>query len=144
MKQLLKDTILSFVGGALYIVIELLWRGHSHWTMFVLGGICFFYVGLINEELPWEMSLIKQMLIGAVVITMLELLFGVIVNGVYKLNVWDYSNIQFNFLGQICLPYSILWFFISLPAIVLDDYLRYRLFHEEKPRYRFLGGKQDG
>ena len=138
MKQLLKNTILSFVGGALYIVIEFLWRGHSHWTMFILGGICFFYVGLINEELPWEMPLIKQMLIGAVAITALELLFGVIVNGVYKLNVWDYSNIPFNFLGQICLPYSIVWFFVSLPAIMLDDYLRYRLFHEEKPHYRIF------
>lgn len=138
MKQLLKNIILLFVGGLLYISIELLWRGHTHWTMFVLGGICFYYIGLVNEDFTWDMSLIKQMLIGAVAITALELLFGVIVNGVYKLNVWDYSNIPFNFLGQICLPYSILWFFISLPAIVLDDYLRYRLFHEEKPHYRLI------
>lgn len=138
MKQLLKNMILFLVGGALYIVIELLWRGHSHWTMFILGGICFLYIGLINEELPWEMPLIKQMFIGAVVITMLELLFGILVNGVYNLNVWDYSNMPFNFLGQICLPYSILWFFISLPAIVLDDYLRHWLFGEEKPHYRLI------
>lgn len=130
--------ILMCAGGALYIVIELLWRGHTHWTMFILGGICFYYIGLINEEFTWEMSLIKQMLIGAIVITMLELLFGMLVNGVYNLNVWDYSNMPFNFLGQICLPYSILWFFISLPAIVLDDYLRYWLFKEEKPHYRLI------
>lgn len=138
MKQLLKNMILCCVGGALYILIELTWRGHTHWTMFILGGICFYYIGLINEEFAWKMSLIKQMLIGAVAITALELLFGVIVNGVYNLNVWDYSNMPFNFLGQICLPYSILWFFISLPAIVLDDYLRYWLFKEEKPHYRLI------
>lgn len=143
MKQLLKNMILICAGGALYIIIELLWRGYSHWTMFALGGICFFYVGLINEEFSWETPLIGQMFISAVIITGLELVFGMVINGVYKLNVWDYSNMPCNFLGQICLPYSILWFFISLPAIVLDDYLRYRLFHEEKPRYRFLGGKQD-
>lgn len=138
MKQLLKNIILLFVGGLLYISIELLWRGHTHWTMFVLGGICFYYIGLVNEDFTWDMSLIKQMLIGAVVITMLELLFGILVNGVYNLNVWDYSNMPFNFLGQICLPYSILWFFISLPAIVLDDYLRHWLFGEEKPHYRLI------
>lgn len=138
MKQLLKNIILLFVGGLLYISIELLWRGHTHWTMFVLGGICFYYIGLVNEDFTWDMSLIKQMLIGAVVITMLELLFGILVNGVYNLNVWDYSNMPFNFLGQICLPYSILWFFISLPAIVLDDWLRYWLFKEEKPHYRLI------
>ena len=130
--------ILCCVGGALYIVIELLWRGYSHWTMFILGGICFFYIGLINEEFTWDMPLVKQMFIGAIVITMWEFLFGIIVNGVYNLNVWDYSNMPFNFLGQICLPYSILWFFISLPAIVLDDYLRHWLFGEEKPHYRLI------
>ena len=138
MKQILKNMILCCVGGALYIVIELLWRGYSHWTMFILGGICFFYIGLINEEFTWDMPLVKQMFIGAIVITMWEFLFGMIVNGVYNLNVWDYSNMPFNILGQICLPYCILWFFISLPAIVLDDWLRYWLFKEEKPHYRLI------
>lgn len=138
MKQILKNMILCCVGGALYIVIELLWRGYSHWTMFILGGICFFYIGLINEEFTWDMPLVKQMFIGAIVITMWEFLFGIIVNGVYNLNVWDYSNMPFNILGQICLPYCILWFFISLPAIVLDDWLRYWLFKEEKPHYRLI------
>lgn len=138
MKQILKNTILFLIGGVLYIAIELLWRGHTHWTMFVLGGICFYYIGRVNEDFTWDMPLIKQMFIGAVVITMLELLSGILVNGVYNLNVWDYSNMPFNFLGQICLPYSILWFFISLPAIVLDDYLRHWLFGEEKPHYRLI------
>ena len=138
MKQILKNMILCCVGGALYIVIELLWRGYSHWTMFILGGICFFYIGLINEEFTWDMPLVKQMFIGAIVITMWEFLFGMIVNGVYNLNVWDYSNMPFNIFGQICLPYCILWFFISLPAIVLDDWLRYWLFKEEKPHYRLI------
>lgn len=138
MKQILKNTILFLIGGVLYIAIELLWRGHTHWTMFVLGGICFYYIGLVNEDFTWDMPLIKQMFIGSVVITMLELLSGILVNGVYNLNVWDYSNMPFNFLGQICLPYSILWFFISLPAIVLDDYLRHWLFGEEKPHYRLI------
>lgn len=138
MKQILKNMILCCVGGALYIVIELLWRGYSHWTMFILGGICFFYIGLINEEFTWDMPLVKQMFIGAIVITMWEFLFGMIVNGVYNLNVWDYSNMPFNILGQICLPYCILWFFISLPAIVLDDWLRYWLFKEENPHYKLF------
>lgn len=138
MKQLLKDLILFLVGGALYIVIELLWRGYSHWTMFILGGICFFYIGLLNEELPWDMPLIKQMFVGAIIITMLEFIFGIIVNGVYNMNVWDYSNMPFNILGQVCLHYSILWFFIALPAIVLDDWLRYWIFKEEKPHYRLI------
>lgn len=47
-----KYLFLFNVGGLLYILIELIWRGRSHWTMFLLGGICFVFLGLINEVLP--------------------------------------------------------------------------------------------
>lgn len=57
MRQFNKYLVLFDVGGLLYIMLELLWRGHSHWTMFLLGGICFICLGLINELLPWEMPL---------------------------------------------------------------------------------------
>ena len=79
-KLLSKQLFLFLVGGSLYIVIEILWRGHSHWTMGVLGGLCFVCCGLLNEVLPWEMTLSKQMLIGATIITSLEFITGLIVN----------------------------------------------------------------
>lgn len=67
------------------------------------------------------MLLWKQMLLGSVIITLLEFVCGCIVNLLLHWNVWDYSNLPFNILGQICLPFSILWFFISFVAIVIDD-----------------------
>lgn len=138
MRRLVKPSVLFVIGGLLYISIELLWRGRTHWTMFIVGGFCFLSVGLINEAFEWDMSLLKQMLISAIWITIVEADAGIILNGVYKLHIWDYSDMPFNFLGQICLPYTILWFFLSLPAIILDDYLRYWIFKEEKPRYKIL------
>ena len=56
MNQKLLDKYLFLFGsgGLLYILIELIWRGYSHWTMFALGGICFVFLGLINEILPWQ------------------------------------------------------------------------------------------
>ena len=51
-----KYLFLFNVGGLLYILIELIWRGRSHWTMFLLGGICFVFLGLINEVLSWQMA----------------------------------------------------------------------------------------
>lgn len=75
-----KYLILFDTGGLLYILIELAWRGWSHWTMFILGGICFVHLGLINEVLPWEMPLWQQVLIGAGIITVLEFLTGRVVN----------------------------------------------------------------
>lgn len=51
--------------------------------------------------------------------------------------IWDYSNMPFNIIGQICLPFTVAWYILSLLAIVLDDHLRYWIFGEEKPRYKW-------
>lgn len=137
--RLLNKYITLFdVGGLIYVLLELLWRGRSHWTMFVLGGLCFVTLGLINEILPWDMSLWKQMLLGACIVTGLEFLTGCVVNLWLGWDVWDYSNLPGNILGQICLQYCLLWMLVSLAGIVLDDWLRYWWFGEERPRYRLI------
>jgi Predicted membrane protein len=103
--------------------------------MFVLGGICFVAIGLINKYLSWETPLIAQALIGAVIVTVLEFLTECIVNLGLGWNVCDYSRMPFNLLGQIFLPFFVLWIGLSIVGIILDDYLRYWLFSEDKPRY---------
>ena len=135
MRQYLKEVFLAAAGGLLYIILELVWRGHSHWTMFVLGGLCFALIGGINELVPWCMPLWKQALIGAVIITLLEFLTGCIVNLGLGWDVWDYSTMPLNLLGQICVPYILLWIPVSLATIILDDWLRYWMFDEEQPHY---------
>jgi uncharacterized membrane protein len=105
--------------------------------MFVLGGICFIAVGLINNLIDWDMPLVLQMLLGSAIITTLEFATGCIVNIWLKWDIWNYSN-PFNLLGQISLPSSIGWFFLSSAAIVLDDYLRYWFFNGKKPHYKLV------
>ena len=133
----LKPLILFLIGGFIYVLIELAYRGYSHWSMMLLGGLCFLLIGAINEYIPWDMSFFKQCIIGSFIVTTLEFIVGCIVNLLLGWNVWDYSSVPFNILGQICLPFSIIWIFISAIAIILDDYLRYWLFGEEKPHYTF-------
>lgn len=133
-----KYLVLFDTGGLLYIGIELLWRGRSHWTMFFLGGLCFVVLGLINEILPWEMPLWQQVISGACIITALEFLTGCVVNLWLGWDVWDYSSLWGNILGQICPQYALLWLPVSLAGIVLDDWLRYWWFGEERPHYRFM------
>lgn len=135
LKTLLKLFTLFLIGGAIYVGIELLWRGYSHYSMFILGGLAFVLIGEINEHFSWEMPIWLQCLIGTVIILALEFVFGCILNIWLKLNIWDYSHLSFNILGQICLPFAFAWYFLSALAIVLDDYLRYWLFNEEKPHY---------
>jgi len=130
-----KYLFLFDIGGLIYIMIEFIWRGESHWTMFLLGGICFIYLGLINEVFPWEMPMWRQVMTGAVGIIVLEFLTGCVVNLLLGWNVWDYSGMPGNILGQVCPQYFVLWLPVSLAGILLDDWIRYQHFGEEQPRY---------
>lgn len=139
MKKFKKYLTLLVAGGNIYYLLEIIWRGYSHYSMFLLGGLCFMFIGLINESPKTEnLPLIIQQIISCLLVTALELIFGLVLNLWLKLNIWDYSNLRYNFMGQISLAFSVLWFFISLPAIILDDYLRYWFFGEEKPSYKFF------
>ena len=135
LKLLYKYLILFFVGYFLYMGIEYLWRGYSHWTMGCLGGSMLIIIGGINEWFPWEMPIWKQMGIGAIVITIVEFVAGIVLNLWLNLEIWNYSSLPLNIMGQICLPFTIAWFFLSGAAIVVDDWLRYALFDEEYPHY---------
>lgn len=138
MTILLKYAVLFITGGIVYYFIEVLWRGRSYVSMAVLGGTCFILMGLINEVLSWETPLVLQMLIAACIITAAEFCAGCILNLWLKLDIWNYSDLPLNLLGQICLPYFLLWYLLSLLGIVLDDWLRYWWFGEKKPVYRVI------
>lgn len=133
-----RNLALGVTGGVIYYVAECLWRGYSHWTMFLLGGLCFVLIGGINEGLDWDMPLVLQMLIGAAIVTLAELAVGCVVNLWLGWGVWDYSGEWGNLFGQICPRFSALWFLISGLVILLDDWLRWRWYGEERPRYRMF------
>lgn len=124
---LYKEFIIFIIFGALYCLLEISFRGYTHPSMFLLGGLCGVLIGILNEITP-TMPIPLQMLISSIMVTVLEFIFGYILNIKLGLHVWDYSNRAFNYKGQICLLFSILWFLLSLIVIYLDDYLKERLF----------------
>jgi len=138
MSKFLRMTTLWLWGGFIYYVIEILWRGYSHPSMFVVGGLCFLLLGGINYYLPWRMGLVYQALLGGVIITAAEFISGLILNIWLGLNIWDYSDAPLNLMGQICLPYVFAWIGLSVVGIYLDDYLRWKLYGEQKPKYYIL------
>lgn len=113
-----------FVFGAInYMAIEILWRGYTHWTMAVAGGLCALFIYVLNMEFP-HMGLIHKSFASAVIITCIELVTGIIVNLILKWDVWDYSERAFNFLGQICPMYFVFWFLLCIPVVKLFDYFQ--------------------
>ncbi len=113
----MKNYVIIFGLGAFsYGLIEIIWRGYSHWSMMIAGGLCFVTFSLIETRFK-EIHLLYKCILGSTTVTAVELIFGSLFNLKLGLGVWDYSNIPFNFKGQICLLYSVLWGFISALAI---------------------------
>lgn len=133
--RVVRPLVLWGIGGLLYVLCELVFRGRSHWTMFLVGGLCFWLIGLINEVIPWDMPIWQQCIIGALIITAVEFVAGCVINIWLGWQVWDYSGLPFNIMGQICLPFTMLWAVLSAVGIILDDHLRFWLFGEERPNY---------
>lgn len=141
--KFLKYELLFFVGAFLYYFLEVLFRGYSFLAMAICGGLCFLLCGAINEK-DRCMPLVLQMALAAVGITATELIAGLILNVSLGLNMWDYSSMPGNVLGQICPQFMVVWFFLSAVGIILDDVLRWKLFGEEKPHYHlFKKGPKD-
>lgn len=130
-----KWLFLFHFGGSTYNTIEVFYRGYSHWSMYVLGAICFMTLSPINKKFPWEMPIWLQMIIGSLWITLLELIVGVIVNLWWGLGVWDYSDLPYNLWGQIVPHFTFFWFWLALVGIALFDYIDFWFFEGDKPKY---------
>ena len=132
-----KNAVIFYLGGALYMGIELLWRGWSHGSMFLMGGMCFLLIGSLDQHYP-AMPVLTQMLLGTLIIVSAELYGGLVMNCWLGWAVWDYSPMPLHVMGQICLPFALLWFPVSGIAILADDWLRSRLFGDPTPQYRWI------
>ena len=111
------------IGGILYGLIEIIFRGYTHWSMVITGGLCFLIFYILNITLPSN-SLLLRCIVSVVVITTLEYYTGYIVNILLKWDVWDYSSLAYNLKGQICLTFSAIWFLFGIPMTFLANYLK--------------------
>lgn len=135
-----KYCLLFLVGFFGYMIMELLFRGYTYFTMGVLGGITILLLDKLNSKISWDMDLLLQGCIGSVLITTMELIVGEYIKINRLQEMWNYSNVMLNFDGVICLPYSLLWIIVSLFAIFVADSINYYLFDEQPvPHYKLFG-----
>ena len=113
-------------GGLVYGAIEVMYRGYTHWSMMLLGGLCFLVCDIIDMRLP-SYRVVARVTICAALFTVLEYVTGLIVNVCLGWDIWDYSRLPLNLQGQICLLFSVVWFGIAFIAIWLDTQLRHIL-----------------
>lgn len=114
-----KRISLFLTGGVVYPSLEILYRGHSDFSMAIAGGLCLCLIDRVcNHRLKFQPLAVRCMA-GSGVITTVEFATGILVNVILKLNVWDYSQLPMNVMGQICMPFSLLWCALTIPAMQL-------------------------
>ncbi len=114
---------LFLIGGAGYGLLEVLWRGKTHWSMIITGGLCFIALYKFFKRAK-ELPLKIKCLVGGGIITGFEFFSGCIFNKLLKFGVWDYSDYRLNFKGQICALYSCLWTALCIPVSLICKKMR--------------------
>ena len=123
--QRLERGCLFVLGGGAYLGVELAWRGATHWTMFLAGGICLCYLHWLDAGLRLPLPVCA--LLGAAGVSGLELVLGVACTQILGIHVWDYSREWGNLAGYVCPKYSMLWFFLCSWVLWTMRTLRHRL-----------------
>lgn len=114
------------IGSIGYGLIEVLWRGNTHPSMLLAGGISFLGLSEISKKLK-NSSLFIKALAGCGFITTVEFIFGIIFNVILKRKVWDYSKMPLNIGGQVCALYSFFWLVLSFLFIPLADKIQSKM-----------------
>lgn len=118
-----KELTFVYISGALiYSLIEVLFRGYTHWSMALTGGACFLIFYIMNFTL--DIGLLGKCFFAMFIITSFEFIVGYFVNIVFGLNVWSYAGLPYNYMGQICLRYSTIWFLFGIPMTLLSNAIR--------------------
>lgn len=141
--QFLRKVVLFFLWGFLYCSIEIVYRGFSHVSMFLLAGLLgVFFIDTPNNIWGFHLDYLLQVFISTFFCILGEGITGYIVNVKMGLNVWDYSHLFGSFFyGQCNLLFAMIWMiliaFVGIPFC--DAYNYYVCKDKDVPYYQILG-----
>ncbi len=147
----LGNIVYFFLGGGIYYFLEIAFRGYSHYSMFIAGGLSLIAINILccTFESFKKRNIFFKAIIGGFLITIIEFIVGIIYNVLLNQEIWDYTEMPLNLLGQICLPFSILWIALSFPAILVCTFCNGKFLPkllsiaEERIRRKGISDKND-
>ncbi len=116
-----KNMILFVIGATVFPIMELAWQGHTHYVMSLAGGLCLMFINIFCYDKVNHLAMGTKCAVGSVIITIIELIVGVVFNILLNMNIWDYSELPLNLYGQISLPFTLVWFLITIPALYICE-----------------------
>lgn len=109
----------SFIIGALgYPLLELCWRGRTHISMAMAGGVSGSMLHRVSRK---KGPLCLKALLCGLGITGIEAACGLVWNRRHQ--VWDYSSLPMNWRGQVCLSYTLAWCGLSALWLLTEKQL---------------------
>ena len=139
----IKHSFIFIFSGSIYYLMEMIFKSShtSHISMFVLAGLCgMVFIDGLNNLFTYDMDFLLQIFICATAITIGELFVGLLFNSDYS--IWNYTNMPFNYKGQICLPFYLLWLALSAIFIPVLDWIEWKIFkykEDTPPCYKIFG-----
>jgi uncharacterized membrane protein len=135
MGRVIKYLVLWLMMGMCYAQLELFARGVTYLPMTFIGGLAGILIGLLDRH-PSSTSLTmwQQCVLGTLIVLDIEFISGYICNMRLGMQLWDYSGYRYNIDGQVCARLAAVWFFIVPLASWIDDFLRWKLFDEPRPK----------
>ena len=105
--------IYAFLGWCVEVSFVAITRGKVVNRGFLNGPVCPIYgvgmVGILYALEPLKDNAIVLFIGGVVICSVLELFTGWILDKIFRMRWWDYSENRFNIGGYICLEFSIMW-----------------------------------
>lgn len=102
--------IYSFIGWLLEVIYGLITRKKFINCGFLIGPICPIYgfsaIFIIIYLVKYKNDPIVVFILGAFICTLLEYITSYLMEKLFKVRWWDYSNFKFNINGRVCLYFS--------------------------------------
>lgn len=113
--------IYSFLGWCVEVAFVAVTTGKVVDRGFLNGPVCPIYgCGMVGVQiilLPVKNNVWLLFLGGMIICSTVELFGGWILDKIFRMRWWDYSEKPFNIGGYICLPFSIMWGFAVVFAV---------------------------
>lgn len=105
--------IYSFLGWCVEVAFVAVTAGKVTNRGFLNGPVCPIYgcgmIGVLLALLPVEKNIWLLFLGGMVICSAVELFGGWILDKIFHMRWWDYSDEKFNIGGYVCLAFSFMW-----------------------------------
>lgn len=123
-KYILYFFIYSCIGWILETIYAFIVLGHFDNRGFLLGPLCPIYgfgmLILIICLSNYKGNNLKLFFVAAVVLTYFEYVAGFVLEVIFDLKWWDYTNDFLNINGRVCLPFALAW---GVIAILVVNYI---------------------